>query len=289
MALAIASTSTISFMNPVQAVATRVAEVSIVGLDKRAIRTSLSGLSPLRTITDAVSRASQRIVMEAADAPPKKVGDFGFDPLGLSSSDNFAYYREAEIKHGRLAMLAAVAWPLQEILHPVIVDAVRQSTGLPLKDVLVESGGASPSLLNGGLFQAEVLPALLLFTAGCAALERSDLRTREALGCSWNEYPNSFGTFGRQPGDFQFDPLNLYRPLNSEEKVGAQATELMNGRVAMVAVASYVATEFLFDTTVVQATPALFEPIILWPGFRALMDASFGMASMDGSINGIAY
>ena len=61
------------------------------------------------------------------------------------------------------------------------------------------------------------------------------------------------------------------------------------GRVAMVAVASYVATEFLFDTTVVQATPALFEPIILWPGFRALMDASFGMASMDGSINGIAY
>merc|ERR1712227_259260 len=133
----------------------------------------------------------------------QKIGDFGFDPLNLGTDGNFLRYREAELKHGRIAMLAAVAWPLQEIFHPIIVDALR-GTGANTKDMLAASGGASPSLLNGGLFQEELLPAIALFAIGCSVLEETDLRTREQLGCSWNEYPNSFGTFGRQPGNFGF-------------------------------------------------------------------------------------
>ena len=31
------------------------------------------------------------------------------------------------------------------------------------------------------------------------------------------------------------------------------------------------------------------EPLFLAPDFRAFMDQSFGIASMDGSIDGIAY
>jgi hypothetical protein len=34
------------------------------------------------------------------------VGDLGFDPIGVSSWANMLYLREAEIKHGRIAMLA---------------------------------------------------------------------------------------------------------------------------------------------------------------------------------------
>merc|ERR1719231_1622545 len=78
------------------------------------------------------------------------------DFLRLSDDDqksflgfNFAYYREAEIKHDRLAMLAAVAWPLQEIVNPLFVEAAYEATGLQLVDVLDASNGASPSLLNG--------------------------------------------------------------------------------------------------------------------------------------------
>ena len=288
--LALASTSS-AFVNPFQAVATRIAEVSIVGFDKRAMTASVANLSPLRTLNSAISRAATRVCMAAeVDAAPKKVGDLGFDPLGLSTDDNFAYYREAEIKHGRIAMLAAVAWPLQEILHPLIVATLREMRmGADVKDVLAASGGASPSLLNGGLFQEEVLPALVLFTLGCAALEGADLKTRGELGCKWNEYPKAFGTFGRQPGNFRVDPFNFYKPLSGPEKLAMQGRELANGRVAMVAVASYVVTEFFGDTTIVRATPALFEPLIFNSGFRALMDASFTAASMDGSINGIAY
>ena len=63
-------------------------------------------------------------------------GDYGFDPFGLGKSDSFFAliqpgvlvkdkytprdsttilrdYRDAELRHGRLAMLAALAWPVQ--------------------------------------------------------------------------------------------------------------------------------------------------------------------------------
>jgi hypothetical protein len=290
MALMLATSSAVGF-NPVQAIFKPIAQVGIVGLDQRAIRTSISELSPMRAIGKAVERVAQHAVMSAseADMAPKKVGDYGFDPLNLGSWCDFAFMREAELKHGRLAMMAAVAWPLQEILHPIIVDAVYVATGASPTDVLFASGGASPSLLNGGLGQAEVFPALLLFAVGTSVLEESDLNARKELGCSWNEYPASSGEFGRQPGNYRFDPLNLYRPLAPKEKVAMQERELLNGRVAMMAVASYVATEFFFDTTIVRATPELFEPLIFQPGFRAFMDASFGVASMDGAIDGVAY
>lgn len=128
-------------------------------------------------------------------------------------------------------MLAAVAWPLQEILNPIITDALQ------LKDVLAASNGASPSLLNGGLFQLEVLPALLLFVYGCSQLERSDLDVRTQTELKWNEYANGSGYFGRTPGDFRFDPLNFYKPLSFKDKVAVQERELVNGRIASMATA----------------------------------------------------
>lgn len=79
----------------------------------------------------------------------------GFDPLNLASVDlnlggaedkqrSAAYilrdYREAELRHGRLAMLAALAWPVQEMLSPVISRALRE----PI--LLAETAGRSPSV-----------------------------------------------------------------------------------------------------------------------------------------------
>eukprot|EP00322_Chrysochromulina_rotalis_P002760 CAMPEP_0115872332 /NCGR_PEP_ID=MMETSP0287-20121206/23363_1 /TAXON_ID=412157 /ORGANISM="Chrysochromulina rotalis, Strain UIO044" /LENGTH=291 /DNA_ID=CAMNT_0003327233 /DNA_START=20 /DNA_END=895 /DNA_ORIENTATION=- len=290
--LSIASAS-VAF-NPVHAVVTKVSEIGIVGFDKRALASSVADLSPKAALEKIISRAAQNVVMQATpDVPnapqPKLIGDYGFDPLSLGKEENFAYMREAEIKHGRLAMLAAIAWPVQEIVNPIATD-VLSSNGVNVKDVLVESGGASPSLLNGGLFQNEVFPALLLFTVGASILEEGDVNDRKAMGFGINEYAKSYsGGFGRTPGNFGFDPLNLYRPLTAADKASAQERELMNGRFAMLAVGSYVATEFFGQTTVVRATPALFEPLIFQPWFRSFMDSSFGVASMDGSIDGVAY
>jgi hypothetical protein len=65
--------------------------------------------------------------------------------------------------------------------------------------------------------------------------------------------------------------------------------ELLNGRLAMCAVTSYVLAEQLYDVPVVRFTPDLFEPLIFAPDFRAFLDAAFSAASMDGAIDGIAY
>merc|ERR1711998_713512 len=92
-------------------------------------------------------------------------GDIGFDPLGLANFDltvgsatdkdrSAAFvlrdYRDAELKHGRLAMLAAVAWPLQEKLNPLLAAKFH------LPNLVAETGGLSPSVLNGGLEQSTI-------------------------------------------------------------------------------------------------------------------------------------
>ena len=63
-----------------------------------------------------------------------QAGDFGFDPLGWAEvgwglnegetqeerDDRLYAYREAELKHGRLAMLAAAGWPIAELYRCVL-------------------------------------------------------------------------------------------------------------------------------------------------------------------------
>ena len=53
-------------------------------------------------------------------------GPFGyFDPIGMLDQDDMTtgtarYYREVEIKHGRVAMLAAVGFVVGEAFHPCV-------------------------------------------------------------------------------------------------------------------------------------------------------------------------
>ena len=98
-------------------------------------------------------RMQEAAVIEEAEAPPAPpplpkiktmrvgdgtlAGDMNFDPLQISDSpDALAWYREAEIKHARLAMLAAFGWPVSELTN--------------FGDLL-NGDGRAPSLLNGGL------------------------------------------------------------------------------------------------------------------------------------------
>ena len=85
------------------------------------------------------------------------------------------------------------------------------------------------------------------------------------------------------------DPLNIVGSLPAEDQFQFEEKELLNGRLAMIAVTCYVAEEFLFQTPVVRFTPDLFQPIIFESGFRSFLDQAFQAASMDGSIDGVAY
>lgn len=157
-------------------------------------------------------------------------GNVNFDPLGLSRVDPSLFnrgsrtaddilfqYREAELKHGRLAMLAAVAYPAQETLNPFLADRYALPNLLPQATL-------SPSLVNGGL-TAEILLFLLGLGAGLELYKTNNT----------SAYPADYKwRVGVGPDD---DDRSRMREL--------QAGEVWNGRVAMMAVLGYTLQEAL--------------------------------------------
>ena len=125
----------------------------------------------------------------------KLAGDIGFDPLGLAdTSKALAWYREAEVKHARLAMLAAVGWPISEKLNEPLSSAFGQDS------MLVD--GRAPSLANGGLDKVSVVYWLL--SLGIAIAAENSYLDRQL---------NVEKTTDYVPGMIGLDPLNLDGPL----------------------------------------------------------------------------
>lgn len=170
-------------------------------------------------------------------------GDVGFDPLGFSRSKNGLYWmREAEVKHGRLAMLAAVGWPLSELWH-------KQLASLFGLESILASGDKAPSLLNGGLSNTWVTGILMMSIIIAGMLEGKAMNSGEIF---WgNEKPA-----GYVPGDMRFDPLNLYNARGNKKAM--EEAEIKNGRLAMIAITAFAFQEFATKLPVVQETPYLF-------------------------------
>lgn len=150
----------------------------------------------------------------------KLAGDVGFDPLQLAdSSETLAWYREAEIKHARIAMLAALGWPVAEKLNGPLSEALGQPS------LLVD--GRAPSVINGGLGSVNVF-----YWAAALAL---------AIAAESSYLDNQLGVRVRtdyEPGMLNFDPLGL------DSKVTRNG-EIWLGRVAMMAVSFYALEESL--------------------------------------------
>merc|ERR1712071_248755 len=158
-------------------------------------------------------------------------GDVGFDPFGFGgdSKESLTYMREAEIKHARLAMLAAVGWPIAELFDKKIAVAL----GLPSA---LTSTGESPSILNGGLNKIEPeYWILVLSVAGLAELSANT--AKEEKGSQY------------VPGDCGFDPLGLF-PKDKKEQFLMQTKEVKNGRVAMMGILVFVVQEALYNSPV---------------------------------------
>lgn len=180
-------------------------------------------------------------------------GDAGFDPAGLVTSRvDLFNYREAEIKHARLAMLCAAGWPLAELWD----DGLAKAAGLP--SIIAENGGRDPSILNGGL--GLISPAYWLAVVALTGVieyhsEASKERAK-ATDKSW------MMTGSWIPGDLGFDPLGLYTTLgdNDRGKFLMETAEIKNGRLAMCAVLVYVVEEFITGKPVTELSPILFEP-----------------------------
>jgi len=175
-------------------------------------------------------------------------GDVGFDPLGFASNDKdemkLYQMRQAEVKHGRLAMLAAAGWPLSELFDKQIASILH------LKPLL-GFGDKVPSLLNGGL--TNVSPVYWgIVLALASGIELYDRKITNNNGESADSI--------RLPGDLGFDPLNVY-PTNLKDQMNMQLSEIKHGRLAMLAVTGFAIQEFVTKIGVVNQTPLFFHPI----------------------------
>lgn len=160
-------------------------------------------------------------------------GNVNFDPLNLASRDftlngvkdsklTLNKYREAELKHGRLAMLAAVAYPIQEAVNPILSKALYLPNVLPY-------GKLSPSLLNGNLRPS----VLLYFLAIASGLELYKMNQVSHI-----------------PGDYNWRFTDAR--VGTDEFLKLQAGEIWNSRIAMIATLGYVVQEYVTKYPVLE-------------------------------------
>uniref|UniRef100_A0A7S1U797 Uncharacterized protein n=1 Tax=Phaeomonas parva TaxID=124430 RepID=A0A7S1U797_9STRA len=126
-----------------------------------------------------------------------------FDPLGLADKNPnmIKYFREAEIKHGRICMLATLGMIVPEFMR-LPGDIFQGVDAIGAHDAMVAKGPMYMLLIWIGVWELVSFPTI-------AALDE-----------------------GRMPGDFAFDPLSLGK--NPEKLKRYSLAELKNGRLAML-------------------------------------------------------
>lgn len=147
-----------------------------------------------------------------------------FDPAGFCSQEGVTegkirFYREVEIKHCRVAMLAALGFPLAEAFHPLFGGNIDVPSYLAFQETPLQTfwGAvvfiiAIPEIFSVFSFQSP------------AGNQPWSIRLDHA------------------PGDLGFDPLGL-KPSDPAELLAMQNKELNNGRLAMIAAAGMIFQE----------------------------------------------
>eukprot|EP00548_Thalassiothrix_antarctica_P000432 CAMPEP_0194131836 /NCGR_PEP_ID=MMETSP0152-20130528/2488_1 /TAXON_ID=1049557 /ORGANISM="Thalassiothrix antarctica, Strain L6-D1" /LENGTH=229 /DNA_ID=CAMNT_0038826719 /DNA_START=43 /DNA_END=732 /DNA_ORIENTATION=+ len=162
-------------------------------------------------------------------------GDVGFDPLGFAQDEKWLFnFREAEMKHARLAMLAAAGWPLSELFDEKLATAL----GWP---VLLDENGRAPAMLNDGLSKVSIL-----YWVACLALAAA-VDSYGLTRVNNKDY---------RPGDLGVDPFNFKE--NDKVFRWAETAEIKNGRLAMLAVPTYAIEEFIRGYPVIKDFAFLF-------------------------------
>lgn len=166
-----------------------------------------------------------------------------FDPLGFADGADLSQikkYREAELQHGRVAMLATIGMLVTEEpieFHPLF-EAYNKDIGPAIRH-LDEVRAVSP-------FFFEILGLVI----GALELNRA-LKGWEAPDSgTLGRLPSEEGTVFQDlredyyPGDVGFDPLGL-KPSDPAEFEELHTKELQNGRLAMLGIAGMVVQELV--------------------------------------------
>jgi len=165
---------------------------------------------------------------------------FGFfDPLGLSKGKTPAElkkFREAELKHGRVAMLATLGFVVQESFHPLWGFADRPVA--PAVYEFQEVEGGYPFLWEALILGIGIIEGKSILKGW----ENPEDVAPGAIAGLKDDYI---------PGDLNFDPLGL-KPDDEEAFKTMQTKELNNGRLAMIAIAAMVVQEKISNIPILQ-------------------------------------
>merc|ERR1711935_236876 len=140
-------------------------------------------------------------------------------------------FREAEVTHGRVAMLAVVGYLVAEPFHPFFNGMVSG----PANTHLTQVHDIAPfffAWLGGSIATAELIRAKMGWESPLTAMEKNVAMKEEENfeGKTWLSKLND----RYYPGDLKFDPLNL-KPKNAKDFEAMTNKELNNGRLAMIA------------------------------------------------------
>mmetsp|Transcript_17087 Transcript_17087/g.25762 ORF Transcript_17087/g.25762 Transcript_17087/m.25762 type:complete len:258 (+) Transcript_17087:69-842(+) len=158
-----------------------------------------------------------------------------FDPLGCLNNaivPEVRRWREAELTHGRVSMLAALGIVVGEQLEdfPLFYNFDGRISGPAINQFQqVGQGFWEPLVLVIGICETY----------------------RVAVG--WASPATNFNQLkdDYDIGNLQFDPLGLC-PTDPDELYELKTKELNNGRLAMISVAGFVAQEFVNNTEIFQ-------------------------------------
>ncbi|MGK3747147.1 MAG: light-harvesting complex I chlorophyll a/b binding protein 1 [Bacillariaceae sp.] len=247
--------------------------------DKNTVASSSFGISSMKGLEDALL---QGVVPVNADVGSDTLpGDWNFDPMNFAEKDymqEIQYkflnilpggnpdqdpppeprpsaiilrdYREAEIRHGRLAMLAVIIWPIQEKLDQLFLD----------EDVFGPIMYGPITLPYLPLFMT-----LIMMLLGYLDIYAKDIQEEENVGDAF------------LPGDCFWDPLKILQGAPSTMKRNMQERELFNGRVAMVAFAAFVFEELTSHRAIIDipGNEILFVPAYQIPSVQEYLDSLF--------------
>jgi len=171
--------------------------------------------SSARTITATNAFANGYVGGEGPEPMPFNTAgtSVNFDPAGFAerAPEWLPWFREAELKHGRAAMLATVGIVVPEFMR------------IPGEQFSFES---IPHVIDAHDKLPDSMSQIILWISYLEA-------------CSFGALAN-MNEFDRAPGDFGFDPLGLF-PTDPEKQKVRQLQELKNGRLAMIAIGGMVA------------------------------------------------
>jgi Chlorophyll A-B binding protein len=183
----------------------------------------------MKSMIAILALGASSVAAFSIDTIPGALAPMGlFDPLGFSAKADEATlkrYREAELTHGRVAMLATVGFLVGEYVEG--------------SSFLFDASIKGPAITH--LSQVPpVFWALLTIAIGASETRRAEI--------GWVDPKNvpvaKAGLLRKDyiPGNLGFDPLGL-KPTNPTEFVAMQTKELQNGRLAMLAAAGFMAQE----------------------------------------------